>query len=771
MAQRDQLEIISPSGELIFFELDLDNDGIINLGSDPSNDVVLPGPGVADFHLVLDTRQSPIQVALIADNAEAFTSGTPLRPGQYQPLQAWDSVEAGGYTILLVEGSAADTPAPGTSVPTAAPQPPSTPPPSTPTATPSPSSTPPSPTPTGTGATGVEPRPSTEDAGFAAAGAAAVAGAGVAAAAGAATREAMPDAQGRSPDAGTMPGTGGQPTTGGQPGVTGAANGTLVRAPGNGLMDITSEEIVLSLEERNQEINVEEIAGWTLGMANGGELVARFDVHLEGAIDGRWVSIAPASVNLNEGGRGSATITIQPPRAPVARAGIYPLALVVTSPTYPEARAQLAVNLTILPYDDFNVGDVSPRQQSVSYFRKSGQLAFPLQNRSNHEAAFRIDGIDDENEVTFEFEVPGHDSRLVRQAELRLEPGQTVTLPVTVIPHQHRVIGVMTHIHALTLTTTQVESPLTPQSVMAQVRNRPIVGPWIITAMMVLLALILIITLQPRIDDFDFAPGLVETAVAAEAESSGVSATGIAGSAADLQGARLFGLRIPRIPRLRLPRQLNFVNDLLPTVPDAGAGEPVVVAPVSSAMVDAGNEVTLTWDTTRAATLTLEKLSGGQVEFLASIDNPGVVRQYTFMAERREAATYILTARNWIERVPFVGETFGVDESRLALIVDPVQPRINVFEVSTPSLVTGQPVEVTWQVERAVEYELLINGVPRPLDQARGSVQEVPGATTEYQLVARSPYWDDPIVSAARVVAVALPTPVIRNFDIDPRPI
>ncbi len=240
--------------------------------------------------------------------------------------------------------------------------------------------------------------------------------------------------------------------------------------------------------------------------------------------------------------------------------------------------------------------------------------------------------------------------------------------------------------------------------------------------------------------------------------------------AAALQGKKIFGLKIPKLPKL--PKQLGFLANLWPFGGEATpGGESSVPATVAGAMVNAGQDVTLTWDTSHAGTLTIDKIVGGQTQFVATIDKPLTQRQYAFKAETRERATYVLTARNWINRLPFVGNTFGMDEARVALIVDPVQPVINVFDVTPPSIVTGQKVNIAWDVAKAQQLSLLVNQVPRPLQDMRGAIEDAPNTTTEYKLEATSPYWDQPVDSPPHVVTVNLPTPVIRAFDIAPKPI
>ena len=129
MADRDQLEIISPAGEVSFHELDHD-DGVANIGSNPSNDIVLTGPGIADFHFLLDHRQRPYQVALLSDTGRASVGGVPLAVGEYREVHPWDSIELDGYTVILMEGAPSPSVAP-VPIPVGAAAPPPAPPPET----------------------------------------------------------------------------------------------------------------------------------------------------------------------------------------------------------------------------------------------------------------------------------------------------------------------------------------------------------------------------------------------------------------------------------------------------------------------------------------------------------------------------------------------------------------------------------------------------------------------------------------------------------------
>jgi hypothetical protein len=104
MPTQDQLEIISPSRETEFHDLDPDK-GITNIGRHPENDVVIDIPGVALFHTVLDHQQKPYQLMLLSQGGETTLGGQPLPTNVSVDFHSWDTLEIGGYTIVLLEGT------------------------------------------------------------------------------------------------------------------------------------------------------------------------------------------------------------------------------------------------------------------------------------------------------------------------------------------------------------------------------------------------------------------------------------------------------------------------------------------------------------------------------------------------------------------------------------------------------------------------------------------------------------------------------------------
>jgi hypothetical protein len=102
MATREKLEIIKDDGETLFFEIEPDRE-VINFGSHPDNDVVIPGPGISPFHAMLDLRQKPYRFIQLNETAETTGGDKILSPSAALEVHTWDTIELGGYHITLIE--------------------------------------------------------------------------------------------------------------------------------------------------------------------------------------------------------------------------------------------------------------------------------------------------------------------------------------------------------------------------------------------------------------------------------------------------------------------------------------------------------------------------------------------------------------------------------------------------------------------------------------------------------------------------------------------
>src|SRR5258708_26708682 len=83
---------------------------------------------------------------------------------------------------------------------------------------------------------------------------------------------------------------------------------------------------------------------------------------------------------------------------------------------------------------------------------------------------------------------------------------QTCALPIT--PNKRRFFGVGKHAYMCTVTTTPLTGTQTPRAVLAQVAAAPLIGPWFIVLMLILLALLVAIIFKPRVDYFGTDPQL-----------------------------------------------------------------------------------------------------------------------------------------------------------------------------------------------------------------------------------------------------------------------
>jgi hypothetical protein len=621
MVGQDQLEIIAPNGQIVFFDLD-PGKGVTNIGRHPDNDVVIDSPGVALFQAVLDHQQKPYRIMILSDEGDIRLGGQRLAPNVFQELQNWDSVEIDGHALILLEAS-------GGAV----------------------SGEPARPAP-------AEARPSP-----------------------AAPRLAVPPA---------LPG--GPPPRAKLP------------------PDQSDDCIVVELSAREWVVDVEQTASFQVTVANGGSIVATFGIRVEG-LDASWVTVAPAQVNLNEGARATVTVSITPPRLPSSAAGVHPLVVAVTSPNYPGHMSRTSGSLTINPYYAFAVGELAPRQQSVSWRKRSGEVTIPVTNKGNSETPFRLEGEDDEHACHFEFQVPGEDVRLLKQAEMRFRPDETYLVSVLVTPVRRRLIGLRSRSHSFTITTAMVEGAQTPRSVMGQLRSKPLIGPVLILLMILSLAVLVMFLLSPS----------AEPSLAID------NATPRHGDTVTLT------YDASRFPKLKLMNLLNAAFLNLTLEYRTGDG---------------------TWQDIKTSS-ELEQPAG------RAADMPP------------ENGYYRLKAENWLTQlIPWIQ---AGKSQVVRVWLTPIKPEIVWFRANAPEgwVYQGQEVVVSWKVVDAESLTLDHDGVPEDLagDELNSGQRSFQlGTDATFTLVATNPSWSEAAkaVVQIRVKAQPVPTPVIVRFDVDP---
>ncbi len=512
--------------------------------------------------------------------------------------------------------------------------------------------------------------------------------------------------------------------------------------------DQVDEVIVVELAEREATVDVEQTAVYGLTIANGGDIVAGFEVRVEG-VDERWVVIAPPQVNLNEGERAVVTISITPPRQPTSRAGTHRLAVVVTSPNYPGRISRLSATLTINPYYEFVTGELSPRQQTVGGRHPVGETVLQIANRGNSAATFRLEAMDDERACSFEFQVPGESSSLARQAEVRLPPEETYAIPIRITPLSPPLVGLRSQTHSFTVTASVVEGPLTPRSLLGQIRVRPLIGAGLLFVLALLLVLLVIYVFWPRISYFRVSPDniLAGEPVTLSWKTSFLTSNLRVKAGSDLlvldkpedqvvlqPGDRLY----PQEDQTYYLQADTLLSEMLAFIPTAiadaditvGAVYPEITFSVDKTAIVLGESVTLRWEVLNAdgATLYINKV-------------PRTLRSSEFVGEQTEtpvqAGTYVYEMEATNRYGVRNAEPLQVVVSEPTPTPLPV-PVIQRFTVSPLSVTSGQTVTIQWEVSQATKVRLSSSNTGWNQEYASLSGMEIqqPPASTNYVLTA-----------------------------------
>jgi len=676
VSEADQLEIVASDGQVRFYDLDPQR-GVTNIGRHPENDVVIDAPGVALFQAVLDHRQKPYTLVVLSDEGEVQLGGQRLPVNTPTPVHGWDTFSLDGLSVVLLERSRADVRA-------------------------------------GAAAAGAE------------------AGAGVRAEVRPPVTVAVVPARSPQPAAPVATPLD-QPTIG-----PGSAWEQAPRADKVNLgtlpPDIPDEVILAQLAERAYTIDAGQSAAWTLTVINGGPLVASMTVTVAG-LDDRWVDVSPAVFNLNEGERATVTVTISPPRLPASRAGAHHFAILVTSPDYPGHVNQMGATLTINPFYDFAVSDLSPRQQTVGWHRRVGVAGIAIANRGNSEAAFRVSGEDDQRACSFEFQPPGEMAALARQVDVRVQPEEVLHLPVRVTPNRRMLIGLRKAMYSLTVTTQPLDGQQAARSVLGQLYNAPLIGPWLILLLAVLLGLLIVVIFRPWIATFE-----VSRLAINEGESSTLSwrvspfaevrlepnpgvplqpQGSLEVSPKDTTEYRLYAENL--LTRLFPPLAVQpavtevVVNPLLPVINQFDTDRKEIVV---------GESVIVYWDVVGADNLVLT--TNGAPDAVPRAQHVGqrVVRLET-------DTTFGLQASNRHASVP---RSVSVRVKQPTPTPVPT-PAIVIFDVNPKVITQGQEVRIDWQVLGVNEVQIsgIVGANTFP---SQGSINQSPQQTTVYVLSA-----------------------------------
>ncbi len=714
----DHLEIISPDGKIKFHALD-PLKGVVNIGRHPDNDVVLDGPGVALFHAVLDYAQQPARLVILSREGETALAGRPLSPDLPTELRAWDTLEIGGYTIIPIGGAGeVSGPSPAAQL-----------------------------TETGPGKTSAA-----RGKGWLG-----KLGQGMRLPLGKKLAPKIPG--GKSGLAAVMRrGTGGSPPSPGTalPGSDGGAQGGGAARPVAPPPDALDEVIVTEIDEREWTIDVEQTATAGLTIVNGGDIVAAFEVRVEG-LDKNWVTISPPRVNLNEGERASVTISITPPRRPASRAGGHPFSVVVTSPNYPGRSSRRGAALTVNPYYEFRVGELTPKRQTVSWRRQSGQVIVPIVNRGNSVALFRVEAEDDERACGFEIIAPGEEAGFARQAEMRLPPEHPFDIPIHITPHTRKLWGLSQRFYSYAVTVSLLQDKQSPRALMGQLRSKPLIGPWLTALILLLLVVATVVTFRPRINDFGIEPEIVSAGESVRLTwnvSPFVTNLEIEGIG-PVEGSAGAKTDSPATSCNYVLKADTWLSRLLPQLSEQ-AQETVIVMPRTPAIetfsvddteIAQGESVTLYWSVSDAGKVILT--ANGIAE---------VIPPEEYIGQRTvspgENTVYALEAQS--------GSGIALKSVMVRVAASVLE--VQAFEVQPQQVTAGESVTITWQVAGAdtVTISPLTTVYP-----PSGSTTYAPAQTMDFVLTASNAEAETRAVRSV-VVNPAPQAPTIEFFTAAP---
>ncbi|HPH97434.1 MAG TPA: hypothetical protein PKW33_12310 [Anaerolineaceae bacterium] len=101
----ERIEIIKPGGLIEFYELDPVR-GIANIGQDPSNDIIITGPGISPFVGVLDYRTKPSRFLALGAAETIRLNGEVVQVNESREIRLLDRLELDGHVLIMMDGKA-----------------------------------------------------------------------------------------------------------------------------------------------------------------------------------------------------------------------------------------------------------------------------------------------------------------------------------------------------------------------------------------------------------------------------------------------------------------------------------------------------------------------------------------------------------------------------------------------------------------------------------------------------------------------------------------
>ncbi len=233
----------------------------------------------------------------------------------------------------------------------------------------------------------------------------------------------------------------------------------------------------LALEKKEMSITPGQPAVCKATIVNAGPIVEHVSIGVEGVPEG-WVQGPGRKVQLNPGTRSDVLLTINVPKAPASRAGVYAVTVASKSDEDPGGGSSQQALWTVQPFSAMSLA-IAPAKASAS---KQATYDVTLHNQGNAPANYALSSKDDENKLARFFDMG--DRSLKPAVSMDVEPGGSPSVKLSVSVPRRWVGTPVSHNFSV-----QAASPASgdAKTTSAQFIHRALLPPWAIPVILVVL--------------------------------------------------------------------------------------------------------------------------------------------------------------------------------------------------------------------------------------------------------------------------------------------
>ena len=235
--------------------------------------------------------------------------------------------------------------------------------------------------------------------------------------------------------------------------------------------------IVARLNTARLVVNPGATAGVEIDLLNNGSEPARFQAHVEGWLDARWVEVYPIHAQLRAGERTTLSLSITPTREPSTIAGEHAIAVVIRSATYRDRQCRLGATLVIRPYDDILLGDLQPRRIRMTRSGRAYTVTAPIYNNGNRRTQVQLSGDALHDDCLFEFRDPATRQTHLGTTTVTLEPGKSENIHFALSAGSRPIFGLRERTIPFRILARPVDKMQVPQAANGQFVTKPLIGP------------------------------------------------------------------------------------------------------------------------------------------------------------------------------------------------------------------------------------------------------------------------------------------------------